>query len=115
MATVLHGISNCDTVKKAKKWLTEQNIAFTFHDFRKQGLTETWLLEAESALGWEVLLNKRGTTYRKLDEADKQDLNKDKALALLLAHDALIKRPVLLHNGSFYCGFSDNTYAVIFA
>lgn len=115
MTTILHGIANCDTVKKAKKWLENNNIDYQFHDFRKDGLTATWLEEAEASLGWEVLLNKRGTTYRKLPDDDKTDLNRDKAIAIMLANEAIIKRPVLLHNGNFYCGFSDATYTEVFA
>ncbi len=115
MSTVIYGISNCDTIKKARKWLTENNIDFQFHDFRKDGLAQTWLVEAENALGWEQLLNKRGTTYRQLDDAEKQDIDQAKALALLQRYPAMIKRPVLCHNGQFHLGFKPQQYAEIFA
>ena len=114
MTTTLYGISNCDTIKKAKKWLTENQIDFTFHDYRKQGLEQTWLEAAEAELGWEVLLNKRGTTFRKLSDADKADLDREKALALLSEHSAMIKRPVLVHNKQFFCGFSESKYQEVF-
>ena len=75
MSTTLYGIANCDTIKKAKKWLAEHNIDFVFHDYRKDGISAAFLTTAESALGWEVMLNKRGTTYRQLDDADKANID----------------------------------------
>ncbi|MFC3095915.1 arsenate reductase [Alteromonas sediminis] len=115
MTTLLFGISNCDTVKKAKKWLDAHNIDYTFHDFKKDAPTLAWLSQVESAIGWETLLNKRGTTFRKLSDEDKADIDKDKALSLLLEHHSMIKRPVLEHKGEFYCGFSEQKYAEVFA
>ena len=76
----IYGIKNCDTIKKAKKWLEANDIAFEFHDYRVQGLTSEMLVEFEAALGWELLLNKRGTTYRQLTQAQKDGLNKDLSL-----------------------------------
>jgi Spx/MgsR family transcriptional regulator len=111
---MMYGISNCDTIRKAKKWLDAKNIAYEFHDFRKQGIDESWLTEAVEALGWEVMLNKRGTTFRQLEDNQKSDLDKSKAIVLMLAHPALIKRPVLVHEGNFTCGFSDASYTEIF-
>ena len=115
MSTTLYGISNCDTIKKARKWLEQQNIPFTFHDYRKDGLDEAWLKETESHLGWENLLNKRGTTFRQLPEEDKTDLTRDKALSLLLANLSMIKRPVLIHNNSYHLAFKPAQYEEIFA
>ncbi|MBU2978902.1 ArsC family reductase [Alteromonas sp. C1M14] len=115
MTTTLFGISNCDTIKKAKKWLEQHDIDYAFHDYRKQGLDANWLAETESHLGWENLLNKRGTTYRQLPEEDKQSLNKETALALLLAHPAMIKRPVLHYNNQYFLGFKAEQYKDIFA
>lgn len=115
MSTTLYGISNCDTIKKARKWLEQQNIPFTFHDYRKDGLDEAWLKETESHLGWENLLNKRGTTFRQLPEEDKTDLTRDKALSLLLANPSMIKRPVLIHNNSYHLAFKPAQYEEIFA
>ena len=83
-------------------------------NFRKQGIDESWLTDALDALGWEVMLNKRGTTFRQLEDSQKSDLDKNKASALMLAHPAMIKRPVLVHEGNFTCGFSDASYTEIF-
>ena len=113
--TTLFGISNCDTIKKARKWLEQNDIAYTFHDYRKDGLEAGWLAETEAALGWEDLLNKRGTTFRQLTDEQKSDLNKDTALGLMLEYPAMIKRPVLIHNGNYYLGFKPAQYEEIFA
>lgn len=112
--TFLYGIKNCDTIKKAKIWLTQQNIEFQFHDYRQDGLTLDWLKQTESHLGWELMLNKRGTTFRQLEEPRKEDLSKDKALALMLEFPALIKRPILFHKQDYYCGFNPKQYNEIF-
>ena len=114
MSTTLYGIANCDTIKKAKKWLAEHNIDFVFQDYRKDGISAAFLTTAESALGWEVMLNKRGTTYRQLDDADKANIDKEKALSLLETHPAMVKRPILLHNGTFHIGFKPAQYEDIF-
>lgn len=102
----LYGIKNCDTVKKARKWLEAEGVAHRFHDFRKDGLDADMIERFEASLGWEALLNTRGTTWRKLDEADKLDVNAEKAKALMLAHDAIIKRPVWEKGGEFRLGFA---------
>ncbi|MEW9798233.1 ArsC family reductase [Alteromonas sp. CYL-A6] len=115
MTTTLYGIANCDTVKKAKKWLAANNINYVFHDFRKDGLDKAWLDAVAEQVDWSVLLNKRGTTFRQLPDEDKQDIDKDKALALMLAHPAMIKRPVLLHNDTCQVGFSEAVYQDVFA
>lgn len=112
--TTLYGIKNCDTIKKARKWLEQQQIDHQFHDYRTDGLDADWLTLAEQHLGWDKLLNTRGTTYRKLSEEQKSDLNKDKALALMLEHPAMIKRPVLITNGQYFLGFKADVYAGIF-
>ncbi|MFK8067617.1 MAG: ArsC family reductase [Gammaproteobacteria bacterium] len=108
---ILYGISNCDTIKKAKKWLSDQMVAFQFHDFRKDGLETEQLEIWIDALGWEVLLNKRGTTWRKLDESDQADLDAEKACALMVKHPALIKRPVLVTADEIIVGFKPEEYA----
>ena len=113
--TTLYGIKNCDTIKKARQWLSAQHIDFVFHDYRVDGLEMDWLLQTELTLGWENLLNKRGTTFRQLDEAQKTSLNKDKALALLVEQPAMIKRPVLIHEGQYYLGFKPEQYQEIFS
>ncbi|NDV93010.1 ArsC family reductase [Alteromonas sp. 345S023] len=114
MSTTLYGIANCDTIKKAKKWLTEHDIPFTFHDYRKDGITAEFLDDAEKALGWEVMLNKRGTTYRQLTEEEKADITRDKALALLLTYPAMVKRPILNKDGEYHIGFKPAQYEEIF-
>lgn len=114
MSTVIYGIPNCDTIKKAKKWLTERNIEFTFHDYRKDGVDSEFLQRAEAHLGWEAMLNKRGTTYRQLDEAEKATIDREKALALLELHPAMIKRPIMVHNNQFHIGFKPAQYEEIF-
>ena len=114
MSVTLYGIPNCDTIKKARKWLEQNGIEYTFHDYRKDGLTSEWLIQAESHLGWEAMLNKRGTTFRQLDDAQKSDLTKDSALPLLLEHPAMIKRPILASGDDFFIGFKPAQYEEIF-
>ncbi|MBT3134338.1 ArsC family reductase [Alteromonas sp. ALT199] len=114
MSTILYGIPNCDTIKKAKKWLADNNIAFTFHDYRKEGIDNDFLVRAESELGWEAMLNKRGTTFRQLEEQEKASLDKSKALALLELHPAIVKRPILFHDNAFHIGFKPAQYEEIF-
>lgn len=112
--TTLYGIKNCDTIKKAKKWLESNNIAYTFHDYRVDGISDALVQEFEPHLGWENLVNKRGTTFRQLDQAIKESLTKDNALALLVEQPAMIKRPVLKHNDKYQLGFKPDLYAAFF-
>ena len=91
----LYGIPNCDTVKKARLWAEAAGLAVTFHDYRKQGVPDA-LADWVATKGWEVLLNRAGTTFRALPEADKAELDADRALALMRAQPAMIKRPVLV-------------------
>lgn len=114
MSVVMFGIPNCDTIKKAKKWLTQQNIDFCFHDYRKQGVPQDTLQEAMDSLGWEVLVNKRGTTFRQLSEEQKQALSKETVLSVLAEFPAVIKRPLLSVNGQYHVGFKADLYAEIF-
>ena len=90
----LYGIPNCDTVKKARQWLDGHGHGYQFHDYKKESVDPVQLAGWAREVGWEVLLNKRGTTFRKLDEADKADLDEARALALMEAHPSMIKRPV---------------------
>jgi Spx/MgsR family transcriptional regulator len=113
--TTLYGIKNCDTIKKARQWLNEQNIEFTFHDYRVDGLERPWLELAENQLGWEQLLNKRGTTFRQLPDEQKLDLDKSKAIYLMLGSPAMIKRPILIHQGQYFLGFKAAQYIGIFS
>ena len=107
MTTTLNGIPNCDTVKKARKWLEAQGIEHRFRDFKKDAPSADEVGGWADAAGWEVLLNKRGTTFRKLDEGDKADLTREKAIALMVQHPSLIKRPVLEHEGGLLVGFRE--------
>ncbi|MGZ8217060.1 ArsC family reductase [Methylomagnum sp.] len=111
MTTTLYGIKNCDTCRKARAWLDQQGIAHRFHDFRADGLNAALLESLETQLGWEALLNRRGTTWRGLPETDRDGVDRDKALALMLAHPALIKRPVLVVGDRILVGFSPAQYA----
>ena len=110
MAIQLYGIPNCDTVKKARRWLEANGLDYTFHDYKKEGADAGKLASWSDAAGWEVLLNKRGTTFRKLDDADKADLDRDKAIALMLQHPSMIKRPVIEHDGGVLVGFSEEAW-----
>lgn len=110
---ILYGIKNCDTVKKARKWLDEAGVEHRFHDFRKDGLNADLIARFETALGWEALLNTRGTTWRKLSDIDKEGVDAVKAQALMLAHDAIIKRPIWEKNGEYRLGFAPKEQEVI--
>jgi Spx/MgsR family transcriptional regulator len=111
----LFGIPNCDTIKKAKKWLNESNVDYSFHDYRKDGISEAWINEAEQALGWENMLNKRGTTYRQLSDEQKANIDQNSALKLMLEAPAMIKRPILVADGKYTVGFSVDTYQQVFS
>lgn len=114
MTATIFGIPNCDTMKKARAWLREQGIAHDFHDYKKVGISETKLAEWVADVGWEPLLNRSGTTFRKLPDEDKQDLDEAKAIAVMLAHPSAIKRPVLEVNGRVLVGFKPDQYEVAF-
>lgn len=109
--TILYGIPNCDTVKKARAWLTAAGVAFDFHDFRKDGLDAAQLESWIAALGWEALLNRNGTTFRALPDAAKVGLDAASAAAMMLAHPAMIKRPVVEHAGGMLVGFKPEIWA----
>lgn len=115
MALTLFGIPNCDTVKKARRWLDAEGVAHAFHDFRKDGLDDARLQRWIDALGWEKLLNKSGTTFRKLPDADKADLDAAKAKALMLDQPAMIRRPVVESEGGVSVGFSETDWQARFA
>jgi arsenate reductase len=107
----LYGIPNCDTVKKARVWLADRSIAYGFHDYRKDGLDEARLRGWVAELGWEALLNRSGTTFRKLAEADKAAIDEDKAVALMLAQPSMIRRPLLDLGDRRLVGFKPALYA----
>ncbi|WGV99562.1 ArsC family reductase [Vibrio sp. YMD68] len=114
MTVTMYGIPNCDTIKKAKKWLEANGIEYTFHDYRKQGIDTELVTHFCDGLGWELVLNKRGTTYRQLSPEQKEAINADTAIALLVEHPAMIKRPILNANGSLHIGFKADQYQSIF-
>lgn len=110
----MYGIPNCTTVKKARAWLDAHGIAYAFHDYKKQGVPEAVLEQAQRAAGWAILLNRKGPTWRKLDAATQASV-KDaaSALAVMRASPSVIKRPILEHEGRFEIGFSEAAYAAI--
>ena len=107
----LYGIPNCDSVRKARKWLDAQGLEHTFHDYKKEGADPQKLRAWADSLGWEKMLNRRGTTFRQLDEAEKADLDEAKAIALMAQHSSLIKRPLVEHDGGLLVGFDEDEWA----
>jgi len=112
--TTLYGIKSCDTVRKARHWLDQQGITYTFHDFRIDGLSPDLLNQWNRSTDWETLLNRRGTSWRQLPDKVREKVNEKLALELMLDNPTLIKRPVLTHNRKTYIGFSADTYKAIF-
>lgn len=108
---ILYGIRNCDTVRKARSWLDAAAIAYDFHDYKLAGIDAPRLSAWAAEMGWEKLLNRAGTTFRKLPEADKADLDEAKVIALMLAQPSMIKRPVLDLGARRLLGFSAEAYA----
>ena len=110
MSVTLYGIKNCDTMKKARAWLDAKGVAYAFHDYKVQGIDRARLEAWVSSLGWETLLNRAGTTFRKLSDAEKIGLDEAKALALMLDQPSMIKRPVLDLDGRLIVGFKPEQY-----
>jgi len=108
---ILYGIGNCDTIKKARNWLEAHDIAYDFHDYKKAGIDNAQLMRWIDEAGWEVLLNKRGTTWRKLSDEDKADIDDAKAARLMAANPSMIKRPVIDGAGELIVGFDEGVYA----
>ena len=106
----LFGIPNCDSVRKARAWLKQEKIPYRFHDFRKDGLAADQLRTWAKAVGWEILLNRRGTSWRQLDEAARTNLTEARALALMLQNPTLIKRPVLVQGKNVWVGVDLERY-----
>jgi Spx/MgsR family transcriptional regulator len=115
MKTTLHGIKNCDTMKKARAWLGANGIDYTFHDYKVEGVEKAKLERWCRECGWEVVLNRAGTTFRALPEADKQISGASAAIKLMLAQPSMIKRPVLEHGGKILIGFKPDIYAQFFS
>jgi len=111
MTITLYGIPNCDTVKKARAWLDARGLAYAFHDFKKQGADPVKLMAWAEQTGWEKVLNRAGTTFRKLPEADKAGLDSAKAVQVMAANPSCIKRPVVEHPGGLLIGFKEPEWA----
>lgn len=110
--TTVYGIKNCDTMKKAFAWFNERGLPYTFHDYKKSGLDKAQLMQWVKQVGWKTLLNTQGTTWRKLPDDERADLTQGKAVALMLAHTSLIKRPVVeTESGALLVGFDAAVYA----
>ena len=106
----IYGIKNCDTMKKARAWLDDAGVAYDFHDYKLVGVAKDKLKQWSDEVGWESLLNRAGTTFKKLPDDDKEGLNERKALALMLAQPSMIKRPVLDLGGKLLVGFKPDVY-----
>jgi len=115
LPVTLYGIRNCDTMKKAWTWLDRHGVAYDFHDYKKQGVDRAHLERWAADVGWERLLNRAGTTFKKLPDADKQGLDQAKAIALMLSQPSMIKRPVLEADGTLLVGFRPEDYAKAFS
>jgi len=113
-AVTLYGIPNCDTIKKARNWLKVQAIEHRFHDYRKQGVDVELLQSMAQQLGWEVMLNRRGTTWRTLPDSVKAQIDETSALQLMQDNPAIIKRPILEQDDRFFIGFNPQQYQEIF-
>ena len=111
MTLTMYGIKNCDTVKKARAWLDAKGVAYGFHDYKSLGIDAETLRSWVAALGWETVLNRSGTTFRALADADKADITPEKAVALMLAQPSMIKRPLLVGDGVLLAGFKPEIYA----
>jgi Spx/MgsR family transcriptional regulator len=114
MITKIYGIKNCDTMQKAFAWLDQHGVGYEFHDYKKAGVTKAQLAKWCQAAGWETVLNRAGTTFRKLPEAARQNLTQDKAIALMVENPSMIKRPVLETGGTIEIGFKPDRYAATF-
>src|SRR6186997_707282 len=110
MKTMLYGIKNCDTMKKARTWLEKHDVEYAFHDYKVDGIDKTKLQEWIAVVGWEKLMNRAGTTFRKLPDAAKQDIDEKRAIALMLDQPSMIKRPVLERGRKLLVGFSPEAY-----
>ncbi len=114
MAVTIYGIKNCDTMKKARSWLDEHDVAYDFHDYKAVGIDRAHLEKWTAEAGWETVLNRAGTTFRKLPEEARQDLDKNKAIALMIEQPSMIKRPVVEADGKLLIGFKPDSYADFF-
>ncbi|MET0874490.1 MAG: ArsC family reductase [Pseudolabrys sp.] len=112
MSVTIYGIKNCDTMKKARAWLDKHGVAYAFHDYKTAGIERAQLEEWSKKIGWETLLNRAGTTFKKLPDRDQDGITQAKALALMLKQPSMIKRPVLeAGRGKLLVGFKPEQYA----
>jgi len=110
MAITIYGIKNCDTMKKARTWLEQKGVSYAFHDYKASGIDRGHLQAWVDKAGWETVLNRAGTTFKKLDETDRQNIDQAKAIELMLAQPSMIKRPVLEADGKLLIGFKPEIY-----
>lgn len=115
MSITIFGIKACDTMKKARTWLDGRGVAYHFHDYKAAGIDEATLKRWAGEVGWEALLNRSGTTFRALPDADKQDLDEAKAIALMVRQPSMIKRPVVEGAGPLLVGFKPERYEQAFS
>lgn len=115
MTIIMYGIRNCDTIKKARGWLEGRGIAYVFHDYKAAGVDPAALDRWIALLGWEALLNRSGTTFRKLPDADREGIDAEKARTLMIAQPSMIRRPVLEMDGNPLVGFKPDQYERAFA
>ncbi len=115
MTIILYGIPNCDTVKKVRNWLDGRGLPYAFHDYKKAGADTDKLAAWCDAAGWEAVLNRAGTTFKKLPDSDKADLSQAKAIALMIAQPSMIKRPVVEYPGGLLVGFKIPEWEAAFA
>jgi arsenate reductase len=114
MSLTMYGIKNCDTIKKARTWLESHGVDYAFHDYKAAGVDKATLESWTGQVGWETLLNRAGTTFKKLPSADKEKLTEKKAIALMLAQPSMIKRPVVAKRGKITVGFKPEIYEKAF-
>lgn len=113
MSVTLYGIPNCDTVKKARNWLEAQDISYAFHDYKKAGVDPVLLGQWCDAAGWDKVLNRAGTTFRKLPDSDKEGLDRERAIALMVANPSCIKRPIVAYPGGVLVGFKEAEWTAL--
>ena len=114
MPVTIYGIKNCDTMKKARAWLDKRGVEYAFHDYKTEGIAKSRLEEWSMKAGWEVLLNRAGTTFKKLPDSDKENVTEKKAIALMAAQPSMIKRPMLYMAGKLTVGFKPEVYEKLF-
>ena len=110
MTLTMYGIKNCDTIKKARDWLTAHDVAYDFHDYKASGIDAAKLRTWCNEMGWNVILNRAGTTFKALPQSDKENIDTGKAIALMIANPSMIKRPVVEGAGKLLVGFKPDAY-----